>query len=115
MPPISFHATVNQVPREIFMSFALLNRLTYLVGGVENLAAVMTDPQMREAILCEMLAERTLSGKLIQKVLLDEVEISLAETMGLLEFVVEHLLDFFTRAVTKLAAMTAKYQPPVVK
>ena len=117
MLPVSFHASINKQPREIFMSFALLNRLTYLVGSVENVSAIMVNPEMREAVLKEMLAERTMSGKLVGEKIedLEDVEISLEDTRKLLAFVAEHLLDFFNQAVQELAVLTAKFQPPVIK
>lgn len=115
MPASSFHATVNQQPREIFMSFALLNRMTYLVGAVEHVDAIMINPEMREAVLKEMLSERTPAGKLVGDKIteLEDVEISLEDTRKLLAFVVDHLLDFFNQAVRELQALTVKYQPPV--
>lgn len=110
-PAISFNAIINGEHREIFMSFALLNRVSFLVGNMENLHEVMLNPEMREAILVEMLAERTQSGKLVKQYALDEVVISNQDVMNLLDFVGEHLLDFFMGALKKSQALQLKHLP----
>lgn len=114
-PSASINIKFNGEARELFMSFALLNRLTYLVGRMEDLHTVMLNPEMRDAVLLEMYAERTPAGKLQKTYPLDECEVSIPDTMSVLDFVSEHLLDFFMGALKKSQALQQKYSIDQVK
>lgn len=103
--PMSFNIQVNDEQREVFMSFALLNRLSFLIGDVTNLPLVQTAPEMRTIILNELLAERTKSGREIKKLNLDELDIPLEHIQGLLDFACEHVLDFTLGAIEKSTAL----------
>lgn len=98
-PSPSLHIKVNGEPREIFMSFGLLNQLTHIIGDMQNVGFVHVVPEVRAQILNELLAERGKGGKVITQVPHDEVEISLEDIALLLDFAVEHMLDFTLRVV----------------
>ncbi len=110
-PPISITVKINGEMREIFMSFALLNRLTYMVGEMSEIATVMMDPTMRATLLQETLAERSPGGKLIKEIPLEDMEIALIDILALLDFISDHLLDFFMIGLERLKALQARYEP----
>lgn len=101
---------VDGQEREVFMSFALLNRLAYLVGNPEQVGIMMLDPVVRETALTELLAERTKGGKVINQKALDEYEVSLEEVEKLLDWAAEHVLNFTIRVAEKSTAHATKHQ-----
>lgn len=108
--PTSIHVTVNKVEREIFMSFAVLNRLNMIVGNIGELHNTLLQPQMSEAVLCELLTQRDAKGKVLEKIEnLDGIDIDLDTAKALLDFVTDHLMDFFMEALEKAQALQQKY------
>lgn len=93
--------TVNGEEREIFMSFGLLNHLCNVIGTVENVPLISMDAELRNVILPLTLAERSKSGKLINKELpeVDDFEISVSDGEKLLEWVTDHAGNFFIKAL----------------
>lgn len=92
---------VNGEEREIFMSFGLLNHLCNVVGTIENVPLISIDVELRNTILPLTLAERTKSGKLINKELpeVDDFEITVEDGEKLLEWVTDHAGNFFIKAL----------------
>lgn len=103
--PASAFITCDGKEREIFMSFALLNRLCFIVRDISNIPLLHLDPMMREAVLEEMLAERTKSGNVTKEVKIEEMEISLEDMESLLDFAGEHVVDFSIRVIEKATAL----------
>ncbi len=93
--------TVDGNPREIFMSFALLNRVCYLMGDSTQVPLILQDPELREAVLIEALAERDSKGKVLKRYQMDEISVSFEDIQNLLEFVSEHVVDFTVAAVER--------------
>lgn len=85
--------------RTIKMSFGLLNRICRLVGDVEGSIQLLIDPVLQEAVILEILAERNEEGQIIRKHDVDDYNLSKKDVMVLLEWVAEHLLDFFLSAL----------------
>lgn len=111
--PLSITVTVNQLPVEVFMAFNRLNRLTYLVGSIDNLQTVMLNPEMRSAIIKDLVTPRDEKGKITKHYEDDEIDISMEDAISLLDFAQEHIMDFFMTAATKANRLVAKYQPQV--
>jgi hypothetical protein len=108
--PMSCHVTVNGKEHEVFMSFALLNRLAYLVGSVDQLPMIQINPEMRDMFLGELLAERSKGGKVVTPCDPGDCDISLEDVQLVLDFASEHVLDFTLGALEKSAALQAKNQ-----
>lgn len=110
---------INGQPREIFCSFALLNQITNLLGGlegVEHIAVVMLDPVTRDLVLKEVLAERSKGGAIIKPIAdIGEVEISLDDVQTLLEWVSEHVMDFTLGVLEKSTAFQFRHQARLLK
>ncbi len=100
-PPASLQVTINGQPREIFMSFNRLNRLTYLVGQIDGLANVMLNPEMRMAIILDLAQERDDKGKVVRDYTEDDLEVSQEDALNMLDFAQGHILDFFVKAAAK--------------
>lgn len=100
-PQASVQVTVNGTEREIFMSFNRLNRLTYLVGQIDNLQAVMLNPEMRSAVLLDLTEDRDLNGKVVLRHTEDSLDISQEDALALLDFAQEHIMNFFMIAAEK--------------
>lgn len=108
--PMSYHLLVNEKQQEVFMSFALLNQLAYLLGDVQNTPMVHLNPEMREAFLRELLSERSKTGKITTEVKIDEVSLNHDEVLGLLDWAAEHVLDFTIGAIEKSKALQLRNQ-----
>lgn len=109
-PSPRFTIKVDGEDRDIFMSFALVNRLQFLVGDVEGLPLVMIDPTMRDAIMKELLAVRTKSGKLVDEVDPETVEVSLSDITNILDWASAHILDFFLAGLERAQALQFRNQ-----
>lgn len=105
--PSSITVKVNGLFQEIFMSFALLNTLTTIIGDVENVFLIQMNPDIRESVMKQMLAERTKGGKVTKAVELEDCEISLEDVQFLLDFASAHIMDFLLGAVEKATALGA--------
>lgn len=99
--PFEITVDVDGQARSIFMSFALLNRCCYLMGDSTQIPLILQDPELREAILVEVLSERDKFGKVISRKGMDEMTISFGHIQDLLEFVSEHVADFTVAAVER--------------
>ena len=109
-PSPSLHVTVDGQVREIFMSFGLLNQLTNIIGDMQNVGFVHVVPDIRAQVLNELLAERTKGGKVTKIVPHDEAEVSLEDIQKLLDFAVEHMLDFTLKATENLVALQKRQE-----
>lgn len=107
-PPDSVFIVFNGEEREIFMSFALLNRLTFIVQDISNIPMLHLNAQMREAVLEEMLAIRTKSGSVTKEVKVEEAEVSLDHMEILLDFAGDHIMDFTIRVIEKATSLQNK-------
>ena len=86
---------VNEVQRSIRMNFNLLNRLTFIVGNVENIQEAMSAPAVRESLMCEALAIREPDGKRKVPENLSDLDLSPEDAGRLLNFIGDHVMDFF--------------------
>jgi hypothetical protein len=97
---------LNGKERELFMSFGLLNSLTRIVDDPSRVPAVRTDPELRDAALAAALAERKPSGKIEKEVDIDDIDITIEDVERTLDWVMEHVMSFFVRALKKVVAVT---------
>lgn len=100
---------VNGDDREIFMSFALLNRITYLMGDSSQIPLILQDPELREVVLVEALAERDKNGKVLVKKNMDEMDVTFDAIQDVLEFVSEHVADFTLAAMERATKVMVKH------
>jgi hypothetical protein len=100
--------TVNGEAKEVLMSYGLLNQLVRTVGDLEQLGSMSIDPDVRDAILKQVLSERTRGGKITKEADLDDIEISVEDVEALLAWVGEHVLNFFLKALETAKALTDK-------
>lgn len=107
-PPASITVTVDGAPREIFMSFNNLHRLTYLIGDISALQEVMMNHDVQMAIVLDLVKERDDKGAPIKEYTADSLRISIDDTLELLDFAQEHILDFFMRAAQKATRLTER-------
>jgi hypothetical protein len=103
--------TINEQPRELFMSFGLLNEISRDVGDVENVAMVGIDPELREKILQTLLAERDDDGKVTKKFNFFKADLSMDDINRVIEWVSENLLDFFLKALAGANSLREKNEP----
>jgi hypothetical protein len=98
-PKSRYEMKVGDETREVFMSFALLNELTPLVGGPERMAEFDFDAILREHTVLLCLGQRDERKKLVEDQILPELDLDATE--GLLDWVKEHVLSFFLRRLMK--------------
>lgn len=103
-PTVPHHLTVQNggVTQELFMSFGLLNRLTRHLGNIDQLPLLAVDPEMQETIILEMFTERDKSGVATKiPASLDDIQVSLDDIDLVLDFVGDHIANFFVRSAEK--------------
>ena len=102
----------NGEDREVFMSFGLLNSLTKVIGDPTRIPAVGVDPELREDVLSELLADRKPSGKISKPIEdIDDIEIPIEDVELLLNWASEHVMGFFLRSLNKAAELQKKHAP----
>jgi hypothetical protein len=99
--PQFIEVKIDGEPRQILMSFALVNRVCYLMGDSTQIPMILQDAELREAVLIEAFAERDAKGKVINRKGMDEMEISFNDIQDTLELVSEHVADFTMAAVER--------------
>lgn len=85
---------------EIFMSYGLLNHICGVVGSLEHVGRIDTDADLAGSVTLMCMVPRKKNGKL--KVDLDNYDppgLSIEEAERLLDWVKEHVTDFFARRV----------------
>ena len=97
--------TIGEEERELFMSYALLNRLARLVGNKSSdVSAIFVEPEIQSDILVMVLAPRK-KGKVDPNFDMDEVPLD-TETAGqILEWVGGHVMDFFLKGLERTLAL----------
>lgn len=95
---------LNDKDHEVFMSYGLLNRLTRHLGNIDHLPILAVDPALQETVLVEVFTTRDSKGNATSTPTLHELAISLDDIDKVLDFVGEHIADFFTRAAEKAQA-----------
>ena len=110
--PVSISVKRNGKTFEIFMSYALLNRLTYIIKDVTNIPLVMTNPVVQTALLKELLVERDTKGKAIdlEEFNPEDADVPLDQVTDLLNFACEHVLDFYLAGLEKSVALQSRSQ-----
>lgn len=92
--------TVDGEEREIKMTYGLQDKLISLVRDTNEIGNIFVDPETRNGILAEMLAERTPGGKIVgTRKDAEEYEISLEDIDNLLSWATDVVTDFFIRAL----------------
>lgn len=94
--------------RELFMSWGLLDKLVNRIKDTDQIAEIFINGEIRNAILTELLAERTRTGKIISTVSLDDLDIDLEQIDNLLSWASEHITSFFLRSLSRLSAAVEK-------
>lgn len=95
---------VDGQDREAFMSYGLQDQLLRLVRDTNEIGLVYADPDTRNAVIEQVLADRTPSGKIIQKKNFDDYDISTEEVEKLLAWVIDHVTAFFIRVIGVLSS-----------
>ncbi len=110
-PAPTFDIKVNGVDREILMSFGLLDQLSRIVEAPDNVGQVLLAPDLRQKVMVEVLAERKPSGKIIKAIDdFEDLDIEIDAAEALLDWSMEHLMDFFVRRLQKVADISLKNQ-----
>ncbi len=99
--PHQITVNIDDKPFEIFMSFALLNRICYIMGDSTQVPLILQDPELREAVLVECFAERDAKGKVLNRRTMEEISVGFEDIQNVLEFVSEHVVDFTMAAVER--------------
>jgi hypothetical protein len=97
--------------RRVKMTFGLLNRLALGSGGSEGLELLFTDAEIQERMLLEVLAERDEDGRVTRLTNLDVYDLSSEEGLKILNWAVEHLMDFFVRLSKTAQKLEGQYSP----
>jgi len=101
---------VNGESTEYFMSFGLLNEIMRSVGDPDTIGQIIVNYDLRDNILGAVLSKRSKSGKIENKVGIEDVEIDPADVNRLLTWVTEHVVSFFIESMTQMKGVMEKHQ-----
>ncbi len=105
---------VNKEPREIFMSSGLLRNIILLSGDISEFQQVYMDFALQNSIMIEMLRPRTEHGNAITEPSIDDFEMSVEDGNRLIDWAVEHILNFFVDT-TQRAMLVAQKNENLIK
>ena len=94
--PFKLEVKVNGELKTISMPFARLNRIVRLVGGPDRLPVLASDPDVQEQVIIELFTIRE-KGEIKESVALDDIELTPEEGSRIINWVGDHILDFFLR------------------
>lgn len=89
--------------REIVMSYGLLDKLVSKVGDIDQVSRFFTDQEVRNAVLTEVISERSPTGKMTKKITPEDLALELETIDELLSWSAAHVTAFFIRSLTSLA------------
>lgn len=103
VPPVNNTLSIQKdgKPHSVFMSFGLLNQLTRLLGDIDQLPMLAVDPVLQEKVLVEIFTERDARGNPTKVPNLYEINVSLGDIELILDFVGDHIANFFMAAAEK--------------
>lgn len=90
---------IGETEHTIFMSYALLNQVTQIVGMTEDLSHLYLQPQVQEDVLKALLARHVTDSKKPEDVDLEAIELEIETAQSLIEWSGEHCLDFFLKGL----------------
>lgn len=98
----------GEADEEVFMSFALLNLLSSIVGDPQNITVVSVDPEFRTALLNAVLCKRTKGGKVEEVRTIEDVEIDSEVLEEMLDWLMDHVTAFTLRSLEKTMERASK-------
>jgi len=104
-PQHTFTITVDGQPKDIKMTFGLLNQLVRTIGDIESVADISFDIELREALLQECLAPRDENGRIEKEVNLFLIDVNPDDVIDLLDWVGAHVTDFLLAQMTRAKEM----------
>lgn len=112
IPKPSDHLTVTykDQSRELFMSFLRLNSCVRILGEPERLSTMLIDPDLAEAALRVMLAEKGGAGEQFD-ITLEDGDLSNEDVDKILLWVNEHLAHFFMKRFQQLGLQVKELGP----
>lgn len=106
----NLEVTLNGNKESIFMSYALLNRLSVIVNGADGVSLLATDPSLQEQVLFEVSTKREGKTVVFRPEDLDDVQISIEDMDKLIDWVGGHIIDFFLKSTEKMVKNAEKYK-----
>ena len=97
-------------PRELFMSFGLLNELLMIVGDIPDISTIGINPDLRFAVLNSVLAERDGNGLVTKPLVMFTLRVTTPDIQRLISWVAEHLLNFFLTAIEQNLVTHTRHQ-----
>lgn len=106
--------TVNNQPTEIFMSGGLIRRLAAYTT-MDDITGIYADYQVQEILIIEALSPRSQRGVPLEELNIDQFGLSMGDAEKLIEWIVEHITDFFINSVEQALKFQEKNIPILQK
>ena len=103
--------TINDEEKELKMTFGLLNELSRRMGDVDALPELAVNAELRESVILACVVERDKRGKFKDaEATLYDYDLSMEDSLRLLDWVGEHVADFFLKSMSSTKALIEKRQ-----
>lgn len=94
--------TVDGAEREIKLSYGLQDQILRLVKDTNEVGNIYVDADIRNAVIEQVLADRSNTGKIVLKKNFDDYDIETEEVEKILDWVVTIVTSFFSRVLASL-------------
>ena len=87
--------------KAIKMSYGLLNECSKIIGDIDGIADIALNSDVRDRLLVEVLSDRNEMGKIVDPILIFNLEMEAEDVLTLLDWVGSHVADFFLSSMTR--------------
>lgn len=102
-------------PKDLFMSFGLLNDLLKIIHDIPNVQIIAMDAGLRAEVLEAVFATRDTKGAITETTPVSALPLSKTDAHRVLEWVGAHALDFFLEALERAVKLMEPHHERLVK
>lgn len=109
--PDKLDIKLNDKDVELFMSYALLNRLAKIGGSAEDLSAIFVQPDFQEAIIVECLKKHGPEDKAKDELDIEDFNLHRDDAESIVNWAGGHIVDFFLKAFENATEANRRMEP----
>lgn len=106
----TFKIKIGGEDHEVKMTFGMLHVITAIVGDIDDIPQMSYNPELRTALLVNLLSDRDEKGEIIEEVSLWNLDADEVEIIELLDWAGAHVADFFLKSLAKTKTLLENRQ-----